>query len=197
MNNKLINTGLFQIVGNIADLLDWFGEKEKSLLSSPPISTELDTLDKQLADIKVHVHIFIQDSLFKERNRDMIVACILNLNLLWCFQELNEEITEQKGKSRDLITRGKKMMRESSLEDDPRLREAVEDLKNKSDLVWKMGQEKQRTLEQAHPLAKHFWETNKELSDWLEEAAVIVADLKVMSIDAEQVKKQQEQIKVC
>lgn len=71
MNNKLINTGLFQIVGNIADLLDWFGEKEKSLLSSPPISTELDTLDKQLADIKVHVHIFIQDSLFKERNRDM------------------------------------------------------------------------------------------------------------------------------
>lgn len=113
------------------------------------------------------------------------------------FQELNEEITEQKGKSGDLITRGKKMMRESSLEDDPRLREAVEDLKNKSDLVWKMGQEKQRTLEQAHPLAKHFWETNKELSDWLEEAAVIVADLKVMSIDAEQVKKQQEQIKVC
>lgn len=96
-----------------------------------------------------------------------------------------------------MITRGKKMMRESSLEDDPRLREAVEDLKNKSDLVWKMGQEKQRTLEQAHPLAKHFWETKKELSDWLEEAAVIVADLKVMSIDAEQVKKQQEQIKVC
>lgn len=88
-------------------------------------------------------------------------------------------------------------MRESSLEDDPRLREAVEDLKNKSDLVWKMGQEKQRTLEQAHPLAKHFWETNKDMSNWLEEAAVIVADLKVMSIDAEQVKKQQEQIKVC
>lgn len=85
MNNKLINTGLFQIVGNIADLLDWFGEKEKSLLSSPPISTELDTLDKQLADIKVHVHIFIQDSLFKERNRDMIVACILNLNFIVAF----------------------------------------------------------------------------------------------------------------
>lgn len=112
------------------------------------------------------------------------------------FQELNEEITGKKGKSRDLITRGKKMMRESSLEDDPRLREAVEDLKNKSDLVWKMGQEKQRTLEQAYPLAKHFWETSKDLSDWLEEAAVIVADLKVMSIDAEQVKKQQEQVKV-
>lgn len=87
MNNKLINTGLFQIVGSIADLLDWFGEKEKSLLSSPPISTELDTLDKQLADIKVHVHIFIQDSLFEfeERNRDMIVACILNLNFIVAF----------------------------------------------------------------------------------------------------------------
>lgn len=85
MSNKLINTGLFQIVGNIADLLDWFGEKEKSLLSSPPISTELDTLDKQLADIKVHMHIFIQDSLFKERNRDMIVACILNLNFIVAF----------------------------------------------------------------------------------------------------------------
>lgn len=85
MNNKLINTGLFQIVGNIADLLDWFGEKEKSLFSSPPISTELDTLDKQLADIKVHVHLFIQDSLFKERNRDMIVTCILNLNFIVAF----------------------------------------------------------------------------------------------------------------
>lgn len=71
MNNKLINAGLFQIVGSIADLLDWFGEKEKSLLNSPPISTELDTLDKQLTDIKVHVQIFIQDSLLTERNIDM------------------------------------------------------------------------------------------------------------------------------
>lgn len=59
--------GLFQIVGSIADLLNWFGEKEKTLLNSPPISTELDTLDKQLADIKVHVQIFLQDSLYREK----------------------------------------------------------------------------------------------------------------------------------
>ena len=44
---------LLQIVGSIADLLDWFGEKEKVLFNSPPISTELDTLDKQLAGTKV------------------------------------------------------------------------------------------------------------------------------------------------
>lgn len=63
----MIIVGLFQIVGSIADLLNWFGEKEKTLLNSPPISTELDTLDKQLADIKVHVQIFLQDSLYREK----------------------------------------------------------------------------------------------------------------------------------
>lgn len=67
MNNKMVIVALFQIVGSIADLLNWFGEKEKTLLNSPPISTELDTLDKQLADIKVHVQIFLQDSLYREK----------------------------------------------------------------------------------------------------------------------------------
>lgn len=63
----MVIVALFQIVGSIADLLNWFGEKEKTLLNSPPISTELDTLDKQLADIKVHVQIFLQDSLYREK----------------------------------------------------------------------------------------------------------------------------------
>ena len=40
-------------------------------------------------------------------------------------QAINEEITEQKAKARDFVSRGKKMLRESSLEDDPRLRETV------------------------------------------------------------------------
>uniref|UniRef100_A0A8W8JHX3 Dystrophin n=1 Tax=Magallana gigas TaxID=29159 RepID=A0A8W8JHX3_MAGGI len=151
---------LVQIIRSIADLRDWFEEKEKNLNSSL-ISTELDTLYKQLSDVK----------------------------------ELNDEIIDQKGKSRDLITQGKTMMRKSSLDDDLRLREAVEDLKNKSDLVWKMGQEKQRTLEQAHRLAKNFWETKKDMSDWLGEAAKIVAGLEVMSIDVEQIREQQERIK--
>lgn len=46
MNNKLINIGLFQIVGSIVDLFDWFGEKEKFFFSFLLISIEFDIFDK-------------------------------------------------------------------------------------------------------------------------------------------------------
>lgn len=63
---------LWQIVGSIADLLDWFGEKEKVLINSPPISTELDTLDKQLAGTKVLLvlqtkNVFFKNQFFAQR----------------------------------------------------------------------------------------------------------------------------------
>lgn len=65
---------LLQIVGSIADLLDWFGEKEKVLINSPPISTELDTLDKQLAGTKVLLvlqtkNVFFLNQFFAQREK--------------------------------------------------------------------------------------------------------------------------------
>ena len=88
------------------------------------------------------------------------------------------------------------MLRESSLEDDPRLRETVPLLKQKADEVTKLGTDRLSQLEQAQPLAKHFNDTHQDIVDWFTEISPIMAQLEVLSIDADQVKKQQDNVKV-
>ena len=105
-------------------------------------------------------------------------------------------MNNQKGKSRDLITRGRKLLRESSLEDDPRLRERVDTLKHTVDAVTKLGADRLTLLEQAQPLAKHFQATHLDLLKWFDEVEPELKELEVLSIDADQVKKQQDRIKV-
>ncbi|OWF34915.1 Dystonin [Mizuhopecten yessoensis] len=109
---------------------------------------------------------------------------------------INEDIASRKGKARDLITRGRKLLRESSLEDDPRLRERVETLKQAVDAITKLGTDRLCLLEQAQPLAKHFTATHQDLLDWFSEAEPALRELEVMSIDVDEVKKQQDSIKV-
>lgn len=110
---------------------------------------------------------------------------------------MNDDINSQKAKARELITKGKKLLRESSFEDDPQLRERVEQLKQKVDAVGRLGVDRLSHLEQTLPLAKAFFDTHQDLATWFAEVDPTLAALDVMSIDADHVKKQQDQVKVC
>ena len=115
----------------------------------------------------------------------------------YILQAINDDINNQKVKAREFITKGKKLLRESSFEDDPQLRERVEHLKHKVDAVGKLGVDRLSQLEQTLPLAKAFYDTHQDLATWFDEVDPILAGLDVMSIDADHVKKQQDQVKVC
>ena len=91
---------------------------------------------------------------------------------------------------------GKKVMRENSIDNETPIREKMDALKQKADAVSRMSNDRQGKLEQALPLAKHFAETHEDMVTWLEEIEPALAELEVMTINADQVKKQQERIKV-
>lgn len=87
-------------------------------------------------------------------------------------------------------------MRESSVENEADLQNKIDDLKQQSDDVAKMGVDKLSHLEKAVPLSKLFTATHEELNTWLDEVEPALIELEVMSINEEQVKKQQDQLKV-
>ena len=118
------------------------------------------------------------------------------MSLYYHQQAINDDITSQKAKAREFLTKGKKLLRESSFEDDPVLREKVEQLKQKVDAIGKLGVDRLSQLEQTLPLAKAFYDTHQDLASWFDEVDPVLKELDVMSIDADHVKKQQDKVKV-
>lgn len=127
---------------------------------------------------------------------DRILWATNILDTLSILQAINDDISSQKAKAREFITKGKKLLRESSFEDDPQLRERVEHLKQKVDAVGKLGVDRLSQLEQTLPLAKAFYDTHQDLITWFAEVNPTLAELDIMSIDADHVKRQQDQVKV-
>lgn len=111
-------------------------------------------------------------------------------------QALNEEVNQQKTNARDAINAGKKLLRDTSTEDDGAIRDKMETLKNNSDNLTAETAERLSNLEQALPIAKSFDDTHQDLVVWLAEVEPALAELEIMSVDANQVKKQQESVKV-
>lgn len=109
---------------------------------------------------------------------------------------MNDDINSQKSKARDAIALGKKLLRENSVEEDGAIREKMDLLKQRSDGLSRMSNDRLTQLEQALPLSKHFTDTHADLVSWMEEIEPSLAELEKPSIDMEQVKKQQEMIKV-
>ena len=111
-------------------------------------------------------------------------------------QAMNDDINAQKVKSRDTIATGKRLIREGSMDDEGALNSKMDALKQKSDTVAKMGADRLVQLEQAMPLSKTFVEAHQDLLNWFKEVEPAIAELEVMSINQETVKKQQDSVKV-
>merc|ERR1719278_2300529 len=83
---------------------------------------------------------------------------------------LNDDISSQKGRVRDVLANAKKVLRESAeTKDTEVVKEKMEDLKETMDTVINLSSERLGILEQALPLAQHFYETHGELNEWLED----------------------------
>merc|ERR1719187_1832145 len=81
---------------------------------------------------------------------------------------LNDDISSQKGRVRDVLSNAKKVLRESAqTADTEQVREKMDDLKETMDTVISLSSDRMGMLEQALPLAEHFYETHGELNDWL------------------------------
>ncbi|XP_042210392.1 microtubule-actin cross-linking factor 1-like isoform X9 [Homarus americanus] len=99
---------------------------------------------------------------------------------------LNDDVASQKGRVRDVLSNAKKVLRESPHhEDTSELREKMDDLKETMESVSKLSSDRLSTLEQALPLAEHFFETHHELDDWLTaiESEAMVMDTPALRAD--------------
>ena len=90
------------------------------------------------------------------------------------------------------------MLRETTNEEADDIKSKLATIRNQADLVCKLSSERLGILEEAVPLASHFNETHADLQAWLGEVEAEIESLEVPEEgNAEQIKKQQENAKVC
>ncbi|KAK7865644.1 hypothetical protein R5R35_006900 [Gryllus longicercus] len=106
---------------------------------------------------------------------------------------LNDDISSQKGRVRDVLSTAKKVLRESAQhEDTSTIREKMEDLREMMDTVSGLSSDRLGILEQALPLAEHFHETHAGLSSWLEDMEQQVAMLAMPALRPDLIAQQQD-----
>ncbi|CAL1283115.1 unnamed protein product [Larinioides sclopetarius] len=108
---------------------------------------------------------------------------------------LNEEVSSQKGRVRDILSAAKKLMRESSSNDQAEVRDKADELKDVANNVASLCADRLSSLEQALPLAEHFFETHADLCQWLDDIETEAELLETPALNAHQIKKQQDRNK--
>ena len=106
---------------------------------------------------------------------------------------LNDDISSQKGRVRDVLSNAKKVLRESAqTADTEQVREKMDDLKETMETVISLSSERLGILEQALPLAEHFYETHAELNEWLDDIERECMNQMNPGMRPDQIAKQQE-----
>ncbi|XP_050545683.1 dystonin isoform X17 [Daktulosphaira vitifoliae] len=106
---------------------------------------------------------------------------------------LNDDISSQKGRGRDVLSMAKKVLREVAQNNDASLmREKMEDLREVMDTVSALSAERLSILEQALPLALHFQESHYDLSRWLDDMERQVQVLAMPALRPELIAQQQD-----
>jgi dystonin len=107
---------------------------------------------------------------------------------------LNDSISGQKGRVREVTATAKKLIRElqSSNDNMDTIREKLEDLKDIVESVANLSAERLSILEQVVPLSQHFAENNDELEKWLTEIEHEISMLTAPGVRADQIMQQQE-----
>jgi dystonin len=110
---------------------------------------------------------------------------------------LNDDISSQKGRVRDVLSTAKKVLRESSQnEDTSAIREKAEDLREAMDTVSALSSDRLSALEQALPLAEHFHETHAGLSAWMDDMEQQAAMLSLPALRPDLIAQQQDRNEV-
>ncbi|XP_065166740.1 dystonin isoform X8 [Atheta coriaria] len=106
---------------------------------------------------------------------------------------LNDDISSQKGRVRDVLSTAKKVLRESPPSEDMSLiREKMEDLREAMDTVSALSSDRLGVLEQALPLAEHFHDTHAVLANWLTDMEEQVSMLSMPALRPDLIAQQQD-----
>lgn len=112
------------------------------------------------------------------------------------FQALHDNVIAQKSRVRDLQSTAKRLSRESTFEEDPLIKDRLEDLRQQMDGCIKQSNDQLNAIEQALPLARIFHETLANLVCWLDEMEEKTGEQEPIALTAEQLQEQQGGIKV-
>ena len=113
-------------------------------------------------------------------------------------QTLHDDITSQRSKARDILSTAKRLCRETpSLDSDPVLHDKMDDLQRQSNSCAKLSADRLSVLEQAMPLTSDFHEASDELSTCLDKLEDDISQPELPTVTAEQIREQQQQVKVC
>lgn len=106
---------------------------------------------------------------------------------------LNDDISSQKGRVRDVLSTAKKVLRESPPSEDTTLiREKMEDLREAMDTVSALSSDRLGILEQALPLAEHFHDTHNVLANWLSDIEEQITMLAMPALRPDLIAQQQD-----
>lgn len=106
---------------------------------------------------------------------------------------LNDDISSQRGRVRDILSNAKKVLRESTqTTETEQLKEKIDDLKETVETVIKLSNDRLCSLEQALPLSEHFHDTRNELTEWLDEIEKLTLNQLMPGVRPDLIGKQQE-----
>lgn len=106
---------------------------------------------------------------------------------------LNDDISGQKGRVRDVLSSAKKVLRENRQhEDSSVIRNRMEELREIVETVAALSTERLGCLEQALPLTEHLRDTHLDLVGWLEEAEQQFSQLPMPALRADLIAAQQD-----
>lgn len=108
-------------------------------------------------------------------------------------RSINDDISSQKGRVRDVTAAAKKVLRESQPNDNTAaLREKLEDLKEVVDTVAQLCSNRLSILEQALPLSEHFADSHNAMATWLDEMEHQISILSMPALRPDQIALQQD-----
>ncbi|XP_055645254.1 dystonin-like, partial [Toxorhynchites rutilus septentrionalis] len=108
-------------------------------------------------------------------------------------RSINDDISSQKGRVRDVTSAAKKVLRESQPNENTiALREKLEDLKEVVETVAGLCSNRLAILEQALPLSEHFADSHSGLVTWLNEMEHQISMLGMPALRADQIAIQQD-----
>lgn len=84
-------------------------------------------------------------------------------------QALNDEMSKQRDKLRELVEQSKQLVRERSIADSIELKEKLAGLQMQAQTLQKQGAARLNELEQAHAIARNFSDAHRTLVAWFDE----------------------------
>ncbi|XP_039176246.1 dystonin isoform X33 [Crotalus tigris] len=102
------------------------------------------------------------------------------------------EILKHKDTIEELVSSGDEIMKTCTEEEKQIIKNKLENLLHKYDLLCQMNSKRNLQLERAQSLVSQFWETYEEIWPWLSETEIVISQLPAPALEYETLRQQQE-----